>query len=224
MTFEGFPNGLGLLDELPSLSKEQFAERREEWDKQILGPLRALVSDLGVRLQSDISPLIAAEPKVNGSISPINRDLRFARDRSSIYKDHVMLNFWEGPSKKFAPTLRLRIWSGGVGVATGVAFSPDGLAKWRAALAGERAQNLLRAPETLDRERKVSFSKPELKNPPKGFDAEHPSADLARHKSFQVRILDTVPASVTTPMFLGWCGDRMVDLGPIHRWLVDETV
>ena len=82
-----------LFDELPSLTKEEFATRSNEWDSQILGPLRLLVEDLGVRLQSNVSLLIAAEPKVNGSISPINRDLRFARDKSALYKDHVMLSF-----------------------------------------------------------------------------------------------------------------------------------
>ena len=223
MTFTGFPQGLAILDELPGWSKDEFATRRGEFDDQIMEPLRDLVADLGARLRDEVSPGIAAEPKVNGSISPINRDLRFAKDQSSIYRDHVMVNFWEGSPKKTAPTLRMRLWTGGVGVAAGAAFSPDALNRWRAVLASAAGIELRDMLSTLEAGGDLSVSDPELKKPPKEFPEDHPAADLARHKTFQVRLLEPVPKSVADASFVGWSMDRLLKLAPVHLWLVRHT-
>ena len=45
-----------------------------------------------------IAPDIHAEPRVNGSIFRINRDIRFSKDKTP-YKDHLDLWFWEGNRK-----------------------------------------------------------------------------------------------------------------------------
>jgi len=223
VSFNGFPNGIGILDCLPGLTREEFSALHPEWEHQILDPLRLLVTDLGQRLQQEISPMLAAEPNVNGSISPINRDLRFARDQSSIYKDHLMLNFWEGPDKKSAPTLRVRIWNEGVGFAAGAAFSPDGLERWRAALDSDALAEFVDALAEAHRDSGASYSEPELKNPPQGFDDDHPAVELSRHKTIQLRRLQRVPDSITRPYFAEWAAEQFAPLAPIHRWLVANT-
>ena len=69
-----------------------------------------------------ISPRIVAIPRTNGSIGPINNDVRFAKNRSA-YKDHLLFRFWElassGSDKKTAATLFVRLGSDSVGFATG---------------------------------------------------------------------------------------------------------
>ena len=127
-------DGLGLLSELPTMTREEFASAKDEVDRRVLGPARQLVEEVGVVLQEQVSPTISAVPKVNGSISPLHRDLRFAEDRSTLYKDHLLINFWDGSPRRHAPTLRVRLALDGIGFAAGTSFDPDGLRTWRSAL------------------------------------------------------------------------------------------
>src|SRR2546426_751908 len=78
--FTGFPReGTQFLAELRSNNnKAWFDAHRQAYDAGLMAPARALVSDLGAQLQARVSPTIHAEPKVNGSIMRINRDIRFS--------------------------------------------------------------------------------------------------------------------------------------------------
>ena len=65
------------------------------------------MTDLGQSLAATISPRIVAQPKANGSISPINNDVRFARDKAP-YKNHLLLeaagaSLWLGPHRATPP-------------------------------------------------------------------------------------------------------------------------
>lgn len=50
-------------------------------------PAKALVVDLGERLRRTVAPELVADPRVNGSLFRINRDIRFSADKSP-YKTH----------------------------------------------------------------------------------------------------------------------------------------
>ena len=52
---------------------------------------------MGPKLRT-ISPAVRFEPKVNGSMSRVNRDIRFSKDKRP-YKDHLDIWFWHGDRK-----------------------------------------------------------------------------------------------------------------------------
>jgi uncharacterized protein (DUF2461 family) len=129
--FAGFSaEGLDLLARLPTRNKLWFDENRKTYQALVLEPLKAFTSALGELLREQISPRIEVQPKTNGSISPINNDLRF-NPTASPYKDHLMVNFWEGAPKKTAPTLRVRFSAAHCGYASGAMFDPKSLDRWR---------------------------------------------------------------------------------------------
>ena len=63
-------------------------------------PALAFVAAIGPRLQK-ISPSVAFEPKINGSLFRINRDVRFAKDKRP-YKNHIDMWFWHGDKRGWA--------------------------------------------------------------------------------------------------------------------------
>ena len=127
--FTGFSKeALDFIAELPSRDKEWLAANRKLYENAVMEPAKAFAAALGERLQRDISPAIVSQPKFNGSISPINRDVRFSPDKTP-YKDHLMFRWWEGANKKLAPTLMVRMSSTGTGFAAGATF--ESLDRWR---------------------------------------------------------------------------------------------
>jgi len=223
--FNGFPEGLQRLNAIGRGDKSEFARQKAAWDSTIMKPTRELVVYVGNRLRTAVSPGIEAVPKVNGSISPITRDLRFATDKSRPYKDHLMINFWEGEPKKTAPTMRIRISDSDVGFAAGSAFDADGLTRWRKALRGAPGKDLAEILATAQRKGSgLSFIDPDLKRLPAGLEPAAPALEpLLRSKTFQVRFIDPTPKSVRSSAFADWAAERLLRLGTVHRWLLEHT-
>ena len=221
LEFTWFPReGLDFLAELPSHDKDWFAANRAPYDECIAAPAKVFVDALGERLQDEISPAIVVQPKVNGAISPINRDVRFSADKTP-YKDHLLLKWWEGENKKLAPTLYVRLGSASVGFGSGAMF--DSVDRWREAVDDEKTgASLLAALEDLAAGRELDVAGAELKRVPAPYDADHPRADLLRHKMFAARWSEPLPDNVSNAAFAGWCVERLVATADVHRWLVDN--
>jgi len=223
MTFAGFgADGLALLAALPTRDKDWFAAHKAEYNEQLLEPAKGFAAAMIEALQDDVSPGIEGAPKVNGSISPINNDLRFSPDKPP-YKDHYLFKWWEGPEKKTAPTLWVRLTADEVGLATGAMFSPAALERWRSAVAAdETGARLADAVAELVSKKKADIVGAELKRVPKPYEQDHPRGDLLRHKWLQIRWLEPTPSSIGSAAFVDWCSDRLVAAGAVHRWLVDH--
>ncbi len=222
LEFTGFPReGLDFLAELPSHDKDWFAANRAPYDECVAAPAKVFVDVLGERLQDEISPAIVVQPKVNGAISPINRDVRFSAGKTP-YKDHLLLKWWEGENKKLAPTLYVRLGSASVGFGSGAMF--DSVDRWREAVDDEKTGALLVAAlDDLAAGRELDVAGAELKRVPAPYDADHPRADLLRHKMFQARWSEPLPDSVSNAQFVDWCAERLVATADVHRWLVDNV-
>lgn len=101
--FSGFPaNTLPLLRELSAFERETYAARKKEIQRDLQNPAKAFVDAMVSGLQA-LRPEMTGIPKINKSISPLNNDLRFAKEGTPLYKDHLLIWFWEGPSKKTSP-------------------------------------------------------------------------------------------------------------------------
>ncbi len=217
MTFNGYcEESFTFLRDLPSKNPAWFKANKADYQRLIVDPTKALVVDLGHEL-AEHAPGIETQPKTNGSIAPINNDLRFSPDASP-YKDHVMLRFWEGSPKKTAPTLMLRVGPDMVGFATGL--MPTDVKVWREVIDGPQGADLAAAIAKLAKAKKADVVGEGLKKVPSPYPADHPRADLLRHKMLQIRWSEPVPASVAKPAFVGWCAKRLQAAMPVHQALV----
>ena len=219
--FDGFPEeGLAFLKMLGTKDKAWFDKNRKTYDAMVVAPTKEFVSSLGNELASSFAPAIEARPKTNGSIAPINNDLRFSPDKSP-YKDHLLLRFWEGANKKTAPTLFVRLSADAVGFATGAMLAD--LDHWRALIDDDTTGKTLAAAITkLGKGRELDVAGEGYKKVPKPYDQDHARASLLRHKMFQARWSEPLPASVTTSKFVGHCAGRLEKCSDIHRWLVSH--
>ncbi len=91
--FKGFPPESTLF--LKRLGRHNdrawFAEHRREYERALLEPMRELVRDLA-GLMLVIDPEFIVQPAVGKTISRINRDTRFSKDKSP-YRDTMWLAF-----------------------------------------------------------------------------------------------------------------------------------
>lgn len=219
--FDGFPEeGLRFLQRLGTENKAWFDANRPTYESAVVAPTKAFVSAMGERLAESFAPAITAQPKTNGSIAPINNDLRFSPEKSP-YKDHLLLKFWEGEDKKIAPTLHIRLSADDVGFATGAMF-PD-VERWRDLVADDRTgEELATALASLSGKRgpDLHVAGEGYKRVPKPFDEDHPRADLLKHKWLQARWSEPLPESARSAAFVDHCAARLEECAPVHRWLV----
>jgi uncharacterized protein (TIGR02453 family) len=220
-SFTGFPaKGLAFLRELPSRDTAWFQANRATYQAELVLPAKAFVEDLGARLQQEVSPAIIALPRANGSIAPINNDVRFAKNKPA-YKDHLLFRFWEGKDKKTAPTLFVRLHPESIGFATGAMFAS--VDAWRRRVDDEATgRPLADAIAKLEKVKPLDIAGAALKRVPAPYPSDHPRGDLLRHKMIQVRWPEQSPKSIGSARFTDWCLTRLRACTPIHLWLVEN--
>ncbi len=218
--FTGFPaDGLAFLTELGRRDKAWFDQNRSTYDDAVVAPAKAFVVAIGERLTDSFAPEIVAQPKANGSLSPINNDLRFSPDKPP-YKDHLLLRFWEGPDKKQAPTLFLRISEDTIGFATGMMLAD--VDRWRDLVDDDRTGGALAdALATLGKGRSLDVDGQGYKNVPKPYPADHPRAELLKHKGgIQARWSEPAPKAITSSRLVDHCMKRLEACAQVHHWFV----
>ena len=101
MEFTGFSKEtLLFLDEIrKNNNKEWFELNRDRYDKFILEPSRAFVTEMGEHLQA-IEPTINFAPKINKSLYKIYRDTRRMGADKAPLKHRIGFIFWQGESKR----------------------------------------------------------------------------------------------------------------------------
>ena len=143
--FNGFPNETTtfLTQLAASNTKEWFDAHRADYEQYWLAPAREFVVAAGKELVQ-LSPNIQAEPRVNGSIFRINRDIRFSKDKTP-YKTTLDIWFWEGVRREAVSGYFLRITPHELGIGVGAhGFDKDRLAAYRAAVVDPRVGATLR--------------------------------------------------------------------------------
>ena len=221
--FTGFPiEGLEFLEELGRNDKSWFDRHRDVYTGAVVAPTKAFVVALGGRLGEEVSPGIVAQPKTNGSIAPINNDLRFSPGKAP-YKNHLLLRFWEGANKKIAPTLMVRISCDETAFATGVAIPSK--ERWRELVhepgSGQALASALGrlAEEHAD----LDIAGNDLKRVPKPYANDHARHDLLRHnKMIQARWIEATPATINSPEFIEFCMERLRSCRDLHQWFLTK--
>jgi uncharacterized protein (TIGR02453 family) len=165
-------------------NRDWFEVNKKRYESQVREPLLQFVADFGLRL-AEISPHFVADTRRSGgSLFRINRDVRFSKDKSP-FKTHAGVQFRHEVGKDaHAPGFYLHLEPGGVFVGVGI-WQPDPptLAKIREAIVAK--PDKWRQVVTAEAFR-TGFTRggEMLKNPPKGFDPDHPFIEDLKYKDF----------------------------------------
>ena len=204
-------------------NKAWFDAHRDDYEEHYLAPAKKFVEAMGARLVK-LAPDVVAEPRVNGSIFRVNRDIRFSKDKTP-YKDHIDLWFWEGRSRKQAISgFYLRVRADGVDIGAGAHhFEKPTLDAYRKRVADARSGEAL-AKLALKLERAgFPVRGEQYKKLPRGVEPISEVRDkLMRHGALFSDVDEKRPSELFSSAFLNFCLARWRKLAPLHRWLVDE--
>jgi uncharacterized protein (TIGR02453 family) len=220
--FTGFSeDGIQFLLELQAeQNRAWFKAHQADFDRLWKRPLEAFVFELRDRL----APVFRGINEVEPHFFRIQRDTRFARDKSP-YKTYVAANMpvrapTEGEHTHSAPGVYVSFGLEGEFIAIGSwHMPPEVLARYRAALdhprRGPEAQRIY---ATLKEHGWDLASMETLKRVPPPFAQDHPRAELLRRKglAFSVQPQDGLSA---TPGLLDWSEQRLREAAPMVKWL-----
>ncbi len=221
--FTGFPKQTltFLADLSANNSKDWFVAHRDEYEAFWVEPAKQFVEAAGEAL-TDLAPDVEAQPRVNGSIFRINRDVRFSKDKSP-YKDHLDFWFWEGERRSAVSGFYMRITPNQLGIGVGAhGFDKDRLAAYRRAVVNaETGSTLVAAVESVEKAGwPVKGEKYKLL--PRGFEAADPHQErLLRHGALWCGEDIEAPPSLHSRRLVSYAMNRWTKLEPLHRWLVD---
>lgn len=210
-----------LTDLRANNTKTWFDANRRRYEAFYLEPAKALVETVAPPL-AELVPGITVEPRVNGSIFRVNRDVRFSKDKTP-YKDHLDFWFWQGDRKTALSGLFLRIAPDAVIVGAGAhGFNPASLARYRAAVADPTAgPQLGRLVARLERDGHHVGAETYVRTP-RGFTVDADRERLLRHSALHVdaELAPTLAcASKLVPTLLRhWRA-----FVPLHVWLTEHV-
>jgi uncharacterized protein (TIGR02453 family) len=223
--FTGFPqDGLKFLADLTENNdRDWFNDNKQVYQENIVAPAVAFTKALGDRLQF-ISPHIQYDTKTNGqgSLMRIYRDVRFSKDKSP-YKTWVGIRFWEGAGKKnVCPGFFLWFESAAAGFYTGMYGFPKPLltAYREAVVDDELGTELESAIAAVRSAGAYEIGGEHYKKIPRGFDPDHPRADLLKYNAIYASSPRIDLAKLSSPALVDVCMDHSENTSPLHRWLV----
>jgi uncharacterized protein (TIGR02453 family) len=216
--FSGFsPKALTFLADLKENNdREWFTPRKEEFAALLQLPMLELVGAVH-REMLRFAPEYVGEPAK--CLYRIYRDTRFAKDKTP-YKTHVGALLWRtGLDKNSGSAYYFGVSAEAVEIAGGL-YSPD--PDMLLAVRQQIAQDPDAFRATFQT-RKVGKLLGELKGEklsrvPKGFDPEHPAAELLKHKRW-VLYTELDPALATGPKLLGEIVTRIEAMAPFVEYL-----
>ncbi len=225
-SFPGFPKETVkfLRDLTRNNEKAWFDAHRDAYQAHYVAPALAFVAAIGPRLQR-IAPSVAFEPKINGSLFRINRDVRFSKDKRP-YKNHVDLWFWHGDRRGFAsPGFFFRLLPDRLILGAGMhRFEKAHLDAYRAAVVDARAgKALAKAVGEVRAAGPYEIGGATRKSVPRGFDASHERAEYLLHEGLFAGFETEDTAVAEMPGFVDFCTGHFKAMWPISRWLLKEV-
>jgi uncharacterized protein (TIGR02453 family) len=200
-----------------------FDANRPLYEAGYVAAGKAFVEAIGPRFRA-ISPEVKFEPRINGSLSRINRDIRFTKDKRP-YKEHLGLWFWHGEKRSWD---RVGFWfsvnatriEGGVGI---YRFTPEQLESYRQSAIHPRSGKALAALMSELASAGYSVEGKTRKRQPKGYEIDPDRADLLLYEGLYAGFELPLDAGREADLI-----DRLVPLyagvWPVGKWLIDEGV
>lgn len=219
--FEGFPKATVnfFINLKENNSKEWFNHHKEDFERSVIDPAKDFVVAMGKRLR-DIAPNVAAIPKTDKSIFRIYRDTRFSKNKLP-YKTHMGILFWEGDKPKMEnPGFYFHLEPPHLMLATGHYGFPKGMLEpyREAVIDKKKGEELAEVLKKLT-EKNYKIGRTHYKRVPRGYDPEHPNAELLKHDGLYASIEIPIPEVLHTSGLIDFCFQRYSDMIPLHRWL-----
>ena len=224
--FDGFPPAavtffVQLQD---NNNKHWFDAHKPDYQKYVMEPAQGFIEEMGAKLKQ-LSPGIHAEPRVNRSIFRINRDTRFAKDKTP-YKTHLGIWMWQGDGAKFESSgyyfhLEPPNMMVGVGIHT---FSKDLLQAYRDAVVDpESGPELVIAIKGIGLEKGYNLGGKHYKRVPQGYDPDHDNVEFLLYNGLTAEYEQPIPEEFYSADLLENCYQKYVDMFPIQHWLFELT-
>jgi uncharacterized protein (TIGR02453 family) len=217
-SFPGLPReGMAFLGDLKKNNdREWFTPRKPVFDEKVRLPMIELVGALH-REMLRFAPDYVSEPAK--CLYRIYRDTRFAKDKTP-YKTHIAALLWHNSlEKNDCASYYFGISPDGIDVAGGLYTpTPDSLLLVRSQIAADHEE--FRATFGSRKIKKLlgDLYGESLSRAPKGFDPEHPAADLLKRKQYLMWAkLDSKLA--TTPRLFGELIARIEAMTPFIEYL-----
>ncbi|MBM3748004.1 MAG: DUF2461 domain-containing protein [Acidobacteria bacterium] len=184
IAFPGFPpEGLAFLRALQRNNRrEWFRPRKHIYEERLWAPMGALVTALNAEL-AKFAPDYINDPEK--AIYRVYRDTRFSHDKTP-YKTHIAALFpRRGMQRHVGAGLYFQVSPEGVEVAGGVYLPPpENLLAIRRHLLDHHAEYRRIVSVPAVRRLAGDIVGERLARVPKGFPADHPAAELVRHKQW----------------------------------------
>ena len=221
--FAGFPEasfaflkGIGAHND-----KAWFEDHRADYDAHYVEAAKSFVLAMGPRLKQ-LSPDVQYAAKINGSISRINRDVRFSKDKRP-YKDYLDLWFWHGERRSWdCPGFFLRLTAETVIVGTGMyAFPKDMLSRYRERVSDEKTAAGLKAiVDGVAASGPYQVSGKSRKAVPRGLPAEGASGEMLLYESLSA-MLEWDNGVAREAAFTDFCLGHWRKCWPVGQWTLD---
>jgi uncharacterized protein (TIGR02453 family) len=197
------------------MNRDWFLANKERYEAEWVQPMTALLTKVKSGIAAAYKPVKLAEPKV----MRIHRDVRFSKDKAP-YKTHIgaVLRLVAKDESPAAMYLHLGSEEEFVGVGT-YFFDADGLATWRKQVAGKGGADLAAMIAKLRKAGYEVGGHDDYKKVPKGFDPEHPRADLLKLKGLTAGPGAIPRGLLHKPGLADWLIEHGVALAPLVRWL-----
>jgi len=204
--------------------REWFAAHREEYEQGWLVPMKALLAEVRTKLVPRYAHEEIAAPKV----FRIHRDVRFSKDKAP-YKTHIggylgIAGSGAGPSG--AAALYVHVAPDELFVAAGQ-YMMDGesLKRFRGAVDdAKRGPGLTKLLAPLTRAGFTIDSHEQTQRVPRGYDPDHPRADLLRRKGLIAMFPTPNRTLLTSPKLVDWLTTNAKKSVPLVEWLAAVTV
>lgn len=207
-TFEGIPAAaFRFYEELEeNNNREWWLEHKKTYDAEVREPLTALLAEL----EPEFGPAKIFRP---------NRDVRFSQDKSP-YKTA------QGAfaASKEGVGFYVQISADGLLIGGGYhSHTPAQLARFRAAVdspaSGEELRKIVDAVAAAG----FAIEGEKLKTVPRGFDKDHPRAELLKHKSLSAGVEVGEPEWLATPAAREEIAARWETLRPLVEWVSEHA-
>ena len=202
--------------------KSWFEAHRPLYESGYVEPAKAFVADIGPKLRK-FAPDTRFEPRVNGSIGRINRDIRFSKDKRP-YKSHLDIFFWQGEKKSWdIPGFWFSLGVDKVYMGSGIyMFDKQMLASFREAVVHPRSgKALVTAVAGIRKKGGYSFGEKTRKLLPRGYEAPADRAEYLLYEGLHSGI--ELPAEAATqPDFVEVCLRHFKATWPISQWILAE--
>ena len=201
-----------------------FAAHKADFEDGWNTPMKLLLADVHGVIDKHYPHLDLGEPKV----FRIFRDVRFSKDKSP-YKTHIggFIPLERRSAKVTDKPMALYFHVGAteiIAAAGHYMMEPESVGRYRAAVADDaRGKELTKLLAALARSGFRPGPHEAFKRVPKGYEPEHPRAELLKQKGLTVTFPEVPRALLTSKALVKWLADGCKKTAKLVEWLAFAT-